>query len=157
MVFKKVLKYELLNILRNRWIFIYVLFLFALSMTLIHLAGDYAKACVSLANIVVVFVPLVAGLFTTVYWYYADRFTELLLTQPLSRSDVFFARLISICTSLGLSFVIGINLAFLVHGTFNLGLVLLDLSGVFLTIIFVVLGALVGVSVPDRMKGVGLA
>jgi Cu-processing system permease protein len=155
--FNKILKYEFLNIIRNRWIFVYFALLFVLTLVLLLAGASPQKAILSISHVIVVLIPLVSLLFSTVYAYYNEQFTETLLTQPLSRPSVFWARHIAIGLGLGLPAALGISLPFFIRGTFELGLLLNALLGLYLTLVFVILGLAISTRVKDRMRGVGLA
>jgi Cu-processing system permease protein len=142
---------------RNRWIFIYGILLFLITFAFIHIAGDFLKAALSLSSILVVLVPLTSVLFTTIYWYYSDRFTELLLTQPIPRLNVYLARIGAITVSLGTAFALALTVPFLILGGLSGSVLLMAATGLFLTVVFTTLGMLFGVLLGDRMKGVGLA
>lgn len=153
----KVLKYEFVNIRRNRWVFIYMGLMALISFAFIRIAGDFSKALLSLSEVLSVLVPLVSILFATVYWYYSERFTELMLTQPLPRPALFFGRWLAISTALGISLTLGVALPYLISGGLERGLILTLAVGFFLTFVFVTLGLLISVTVIDRMKGIGFA
>lgn len=155
--FRRILKYEFLNVIRNHWVFVYSLLLGGLSLTFLRIAGDAGKALVTLSNITSVLVPLVSILFSTLYWYYSDRFTELLLTQPIKRATVYWARCLALSGSLGAAYVSGLTIAFAARGEFSGGLLLLNGVGLFLTLVFVLAGILISVMTVDRMRGMGMA
>lgn len=155
--FQRILKYEFLNVARNRWIFAYAFLLAGMAFTFIQISGDYAKALVTLSSVVTVLIPLTTVLFSAFYWYYSDRFTELLLTQPIPRKTIFFARCAAMIASLSIGFSAGISLPFVIRGAFSLDLLLLSVTGFFLTAIFTTLGLFISLSILDKMKGVGIA
>ncbi len=154
---KKIFKYELMSVTRNRWIPIHALLLAGIAETFLRVGGDFSKALVTLSSVTVVLVPLIALLFSSLYWYYSDRFTQLLLTLPMSRSTLYFARALALSGSLAASFSIGTALPFLARGHLSWGLLLLTLTGLFLTTVFVLVGSLIAIFISDRMKGLGAA
>ncbi len=156
MTLNKVLKYEFLNILRNRWVFIYALIVTGLSFVMIRVSGETQKAVLSLSSIVVVFIPLISSLFTSLYWYYNDRFTQLMLTQPMPRWTLFFSRTIAISLSLIACSLLSMLFVFALFGEITKGVLVLNLVGSILTIVFVSLASWFSVEISDRMKGVGL-
>lgn len=152
----KVLKYEFLNIMRNRWVFVYTLIVAATTFSLQKISGDYQKTMLSLSSITVVLIPLIASLFTALYWYYSERFTHLMLTQPLPRRVLLTSRIVALSTSLSACFVIGTFIGSILLGQLHLSCILLMLIGAFLTMIFSALSSWISIAVDDRMKGVGL-
>lgn len=153
----KLLKYEFINITRSRWVFFYTVFLLFLSSVFLYLAGSANKALLTVSSVVTVLVPLTSVLFTTFYWYNSDRLTELLVTQPLHRGTVVIARFIAMSLSLGLGFAVGVVMPFVLSGYIGVHLFWVAVFGGFLAVVFCGLGFLIGVFVPDRMRGVGLA
>jgi Cu-processing system permease protein len=149
------LKYEVLNVLRARWLFFYSAGFFFFTLAVLQFGGG-DKAVASLLNFVLLLVPVVSILYSAVYWYNAESFTAMLLTQPLSRSSVFFASWSAIFLGLAGSFVLGISVAMAISGSLIFSTGLLILTGTVLTAIFTALGALIAVCVGDRMKGIGI-
>jgi Cu-processing system permease protein len=154
--FLKLFKWELVNVARNRWVFALAVLVLVLAETFIRMAGDFGKALTSLTSVTIVLVPLAAALFSNFYWYSSERATELLLTQPLRRGALFWARFLAIVLALGASFAIGTSLPFIIHGDPSPGWLVLAAVGAFLCVVFTAIGSFFAVVVTDRMKGVGL-
>lgn len=153
----KLLKYEFLNIIRSRWVFFYSAFLFLLSMVFLYVSGSPSKALVTISSVITVLVPLTSILYTTFYWYNSDRMTELLLSQPIQRKTVLFARFWAMSLSLGAGFAAGVALPFLLRGAWGLDLLWITIFGGFLAIVFCGIGMFIAIQVNDKMRGVGLA
>ena len=81
----KVLKYELSDVIRSRWVLGYTVFFVAVTDALFRLGGGSAQVLVSLINVVLILIPLVCLVFGTIYLYNARDFTELMLAQPVRR------------------------------------------------------------------------
>jgi Cu-processing system permease protein len=77
----KIMRYELRDVLRSRSIIAYAVFFFLVTETLLRFAGG-PKAALSLMNVVLLLIPLVSIVFSTIYLYHAREFTEMLLAQP---------------------------------------------------------------------------
>lgn len=155
----RIMRYVLLDVLRNRWVLGYALFFLVATDALLRLDGTGARATISLLNLVLLLVPLVTIVFGTMYWHGAREFNELLLTQPVDRSSLFHGLFAGLVVPLSAAFVIGVSIPFLVHGAFdNVGaLVLLLLAGVALTAVFGAVAILVTGLFTDRMKGLALS
>jgi len=157
----KVAGYEIRDVIRSRWLIGYALFFLLITDALFRFGGGGEKALLSLVNVVLFLIPLVAIVFSTVYLYAAREFIELLLAQPIRRSQVFSGLYLGLALPLALSFVAAIAVPFMVHrgaataqpGTFAA----LLLIGVALTLIFVALAFLIVARTEDRMKGLGIA
>lgn len=157
MIMLKVLKFEFKNILRSRWIFGYILISALISGGLNYLSNDLNKVMVSLALVLPVIVPMVCLTYSTLHWYYNERFTVLLLTQPLSRNTVILSRYLALASALGFSVVMGVVFPFLIRLHWPDGLWLLLLNVVILTFVFVGVALLIATLMVDRLKGLGLA
>ncbi|HEY8269335.1 MAG TPA: ABC transporter permease subunit [Pseudobdellovibrionaceae bacterium] len=153
---QKILKYEFLNIFRDRWIFVYTAIVAVTIFSVQKICGEFQKTVLTLSSLSVVFVPLITSFFTTLYWYYSDRFTQLMATQPVKRSHIFLARYGALTFSLSACYVVGTVLGAALSGSFSLGLVVLIAMNVLLTFIFIALSMLISAQVEDRMRGVGL-
>lgn len=157
----KVAGYELRDVLRSRWLIGYTLFFLVVTDVLFRFGGGGEKALLSLVNVVLFLIPLVAIVFSTVYLYAAREFTELLLTQPIRRRQVFGGLYLGLAVPLSLSFVVAVVIPFIVHGgiaTARPGtFIALILIGVALNFIFTALAILIVARTEDRLKGLGIA
>jgi Cu-processing system permease protein len=84
----KIIKYELRDVLRSRSLIVYALFFLAVTDVLLRFGGG-ARAAMSLMNVVLLLIPLVSVVFSTIYLYNAREFTELLLAQPVHSRQLF--------------------------------------------------------------------
>ena len=121
----KISKYVLYDILRNRVVLAYTLFLFVVSMSLFQMEENSSKAVLSLLNIVLIVVPLVSLVFSTIHWYNSYEFIELMLTQPISRKKVLFSEFAGISASLVTAFLIGVGVPVLIYNFDATGMSLL--------------------------------
>ena len=157
----KILKYSFYDMMRSRWSYIYFLFYLALGFILLFLNQDVSKAVITLLNIIIVLTPLIGTIFGVMYYYNSREFTELLLAQPIKRSNIFLGQYLGISFSLSLSFVIGLGIPFLVYGLFQsteiFNFFTLILIGALLTFIFVALAYILALFFEDRIKGFGIA
>ncbi|HVS98831.1 MAG TPA: ABC transporter permease subunit [Puia sp.] len=152
----KIVKYVLLDILRNKIVLSYAALLLAISLTVLGLEDNEAKALLSLLNIVLIVLPLVSVIFSTVYYYNSVEFIELLVCQPLKRIRILLSLYCGLAVSLLIAFWIGVGvpvLCFLHNGT---GILLL-VTGSALTLIFSALAVLGSVVMRDKARGIGLA
>lgn len=152
----KVLKYVLLDIVKNKFTLFYTICLFAITLGLFTLDENTSKATLSLLNLVLLFVPLVSVMFTTIYYYNSVEFITLILAQPLSRMRIFFSLFTGIAGSLVLAFVIGVGIPVLFMNPDSSALSVL-LSGILLTSIFSAIAVLFAVIFRDKARGMGAA
>lgn len=152
----KVVKYVVIDILRSRVVIGYTLCLLALSLSLFSLEDNVSKGLLSLLNIILLLVPLVSIIFSTIYIYNSSEFIELLLAQPIKRSKLFLSIYAGLFISLLLAFLTGAGLPVIFLSGSSAAWFML-LSGSLLTAIFVSLALLASVYTRDKAKGIGVS
>jgi Cu-processing system permease protein len=155
----KILRYQTRDVLRSRWIPGYGLFFLLVTDALFRFGGDGERVVLSLMNLVLLLVPLSALMLGVMYLYSSREYVELLLTQPIRRSELFLGLFGGLTLPLCGAFLAGVGLPFLLHGAAGSGaaLPILLLTGVVLTIVFVALAFGLALATEDRTKGMGLA
>lgn len=157
----RIMRYVVLDVLRNRWVLAYLLFFAVATDVLLRLGGTGPRALVSLLNLVLLLIPLVTIVFGTIYWHGAKEFNELLLTQPVGRTPLFHGLFAGLVLPLSAAFVVGVSAPLLLHravGAEAAGiLVLLLAAGVALTAVFGAIAVLIAGLVDDRLKGLAVA
>ncbi|MEZ4829623.1 MAG: ABC transporter permease [Bacteroidia bacterium] len=157
----KILTFSFFDLIRSRWLFIYCGFYLVLATGLFLISSAPSKVIISLMNIVLLLVPLIATLFGVMYYYNSREFCELLLAQPVRRTHIFLGQYMGIAISLSLSLVAGLGIPFLFYGLIGSGemgnYLTLVLAGVFLSFIFSGLAFLVALRFENRIKGFGVA
>jgi Cu-processing system permease protein len=152
----KIIKYVILDILRNRIVIAYMILLGLLGFSLFNMNDTASKGMLSLMNVVLIIVPLVSIIFSSIYLYNSSEFIELLVSQPLKRTSLWLSLFLGLSFSLGLAFLLGCGLPVLLFHANATGYMLL-LMGFLLTVIFVSIALLAGVSIRDKAKGTGLS
>jgi Cu-processing system permease protein len=157
----KIVRYELRDVLRSRTLIVYALFFFGLTDVLLRFGGGGARAALSLMNVVLLLIPLVAIVFGTIYLYNAREFTELLLAQPVHRRQLFAGQYLGLALPLSAAFVTGLGSALALHAGDDVDhlatLVVVAASGILLTLIFTAFATLIVARVDDKVKGIGIA
>jgi Cu-processing system permease protein len=157
----KVVRYELRNVVRNRWVIAYALFFLLTTELLLRLGGSTPHALLSLLNVVVLLIPLVTIVFGTIYWHGSREFTELLLAQPVRRGSLFHGLFAGLVLPLSAAFVLGVSIPLLLHrgvGAESAALLALMLvAGVALTAVFGAIATFIAGVVDDRLKALGVA
>jgi Cu-processing system permease protein len=151
---KKIIKYVIIDILRNRIILAYTAFLLVLSLSIFNLEDSSAKGLLSLLNIVLIIVPMVSILFAAIYVYNSAEFLELLVSQPLKRNRIWLSIFAGLSTSLVLSLFIGVGIPVMLYEYSATGITLV-VTGLLLTVIFVAIAMLVAVKIRDKARGIG--
>lgn len=156
----KILKYELRDLARSKWVLGYALFFFVLAEMLLRFGGGSTPALLSLMNVVLLVVPLASVVFGTMYLYNARDFVELLLAQPVPRRQLFYGLYSGLSLPLAIAYLAGVTLPFVLRGV-EPGqastLLALALVGAALTGIFVAFAFLIAVRFEDRVKGLATA
>jgi Cu-processing system permease protein len=152
----QLIKYIIQDILRTRFILLYMLFLLLSSVGMFQLDADTSKVILSLLNILLIVVPLISVVFTTIHFYNSYEFIEMMLAQPVNRKVIFFAEYIAVACSLSLAFLLGTGIPMLYYGADESSITLL-ISGVLLTFVFVSLAFLSSVITRDKAKAIGVA
>jgi Cu-processing system permease protein len=139
----------------------YTVVLMILTEALFRLGGDGSRVVLSLLNLVLIFVPLVALTFGTLYLYTAREFIELLLAQPVGRGAMFAGLWGGLAVPLAAALLIGVGTPFLLHAgegdvPVHSLLVLLG-TGVLLTAAFTAIAFLIALRFEDRARGFGVA
>ncbi|NPB04709.1 MAG: ABC transporter permease [Thermotogae bacterium] len=149
----KLIKYEAYNTLRSRFVVGYALFFVLLTSALSFFSGDMSKVIISLLNIVILFVPLISLVFSSLFFYNTREFTELILVQPVGRRVVYVSKIVGISLPLAFASSVGIGLPLLLFGASKVHTLLMVLSSFFLTVIFSSIALLFSVAYDDRVKG----
>ena len=156
----RVLKYEIRDVLRSRTLIVYALFFLVVAELLFRFSGGGSRALLSLASVTLLVVPLVSVVLATMFVYNAREFNELLLSQPVSRAQLFGGLYLGLCLPLVLGLLAGIGIPVLIHGV-EPGqmrtVAMLLIAGVFLTAIFTALAFAIALRIEDRVRGMGLA
>ena len=152
----KLSRYVLYDILRSKVVLAYTLFLFLVSFSLFQLEENDSKAILSLLNIVLIVVPLISMIFTTIHYYNSYEFIELMLSQPLSRTRILMSEYAGVALSLLSAFFIGAGVPVLLFSFNETGITLL-LTGGMLTLVFISIAFLASVKARDKARGIGAA
>ncbi len=152
----KIARFILFDILKNKIVILYTILLFIISWSVLGLDDNYTKATLSLLNVVLLVVPLVSIIFSTIYVYNSSQFIELLLSQPVPRGKVWFNLFLGLSSALILAFLIGCGIPIVLYTSIDTGASLL-ITGIFLSIIFTSLAMLAAIFSRDRAKGIGVS
>jgi Cu-processing system permease protein len=153
---KKIIKYVIIDILRNKIMLAYTVFLLLISLSIFNLEDNSAKGLLSLLNIILIVVPLVSILFSAIYVYNSAEFLELLASQPLKRKTLWLSIFSGVASSLALAFFVGAGIPILLYEATPTGFMMLG-SGMVLSVIFVAIAMLATVKIRDKAKGIGVA
>lgn len=152
---KKIIKYVIIDILRNKIVLAYTAFLLLISISIFNLEDNSAKGLLSLLNIILIIVPLVSLLFPAIYVYNSSEFLELLVSQPLKRKTIWLSLFFGLAVSMSFAFFVGAGIPILLFQATATGFMMLG-AGLLLSVIFVALAMLAAVIARDKAKGIGV-
>ncbi len=153
---KKVVKYVLADILRNRIVLLYTALLLVVSSSVFGLEDNADKGMLSLLNLTLIIVPMMCMIFTTIYQYNSSEFIELLVSQPLRRRHIWLSIFAGLAAALSIAFLVGVGLPVLIFQPGATGLTMV-LCGVALSVIFVAIALLASARTRDKARGIGKA
>jgi Cu-processing system permease protein len=149
------------DMLRKRWVIAYAGALTVAGDLLLRLAGSGPSAVVSLLNVVLLLIPLIALILGSASLYAAREFTVLLLAQPIPRRSLFIGLYFGLTVPLAAATALGLLLPFVLERALDRTtapmLALLVTVSVLLVGVFTALAFLVTVRVRDRARGLGVA
>jgi len=111
----KITKYVMTDILRNKIVIGYTLLLLLIYFSVFNLDDNATKGLLSLLNLVLIIVPLVSIIFSTIYIYNSAEFIELLVSQPLKRKRIWVSLFTGLGGSLSMSILLGIGVPVLIY------------------------------------------
>jgi Cu-processing system permease protein len=127
-----------------------------ISLSVFNLESNSAKGLLSLLNIILILVPLICIVFSTIYIYNSAEFIELLVSQPLKRKSIWVSLYGGLASSLSLAFFIGVGIPILLYHADATGIMMIAM-GLFLTLVFVSIAMLAAGMTRDKAKGIGLS
>src|SRR5690606_28188211 len=152
----KITKFVIQDLFRNWIIILYMVFLLVAGFGFFMLEGQVDKAILGILNLVLLVVPMMTVIFSTIYYYNMYEFMVLLLAQPLKRRTVLGSIFLGLALTFGLALLLGLGLPLMIMHPSEISVVLL-LVGLMLTFIFISLAILGGLWARDKAKGMGIA
>jgi Cu-processing system permease protein len=147
----RITKYVVYDILKGRVMIAYTLLLAAISFALFSLDDDSGKAVLSLLNIILIVVPLISMVFTTIHYYNSYEFIEMMLSQPVGRATILFSEY----TGTALSLILGVGIPVVLY-QFNATGIALIVNGCLLTLVSCSIAFVASVRSRDKARGIGL-
>lgn len=156
----QVARYGVRDLVRSRWVLGYAAFFAVATFALLRFSDSETKALLSLANVVLLVVPLANVLFGTMYLYASREFVELLLAQPIRRRELFVGLLLGLVAPVTIAVIAGIGLplalARVAPETLRLGLIIAGIAAA-LTAVFTTIASVIAYWIEDRVRGLAAA
>lgn len=152
----RILKYVILDIIKNKIVVIYTIILALFSWSAFSLEDNSSKGLLTLLNIILLIVPLVSILFSTIYIYNSSEFIELLVSQPIKRKKIWWSLFLGLSLSLIFAFVLGAGIPLMIFAEFNKAIMMIAV-GTLISTIFVAIAFLSSILSRDKAKGIGIS
>jgi|SRR5690606_14720964 Cu-processing system permease protein len=152
----RVLKYVSLDILKNKIVVVYAVMLALFAWSAFGLEDNTSKGTLTALNLILLTVPLMSVLFSTIYIYNSSEFIELLVSHPVKRSVIWQSLFAGLSISLALAFILGAGIPILIFVSLRSALIMI-LSGILLSVIFVAIAFLSSVLTRDKARGIGIS
>jgi Cu-processing system permease protein len=152
----KIAKYIVVDIVRSKVLIAYTALLAIICVSIFMADADVTKGLVSITTVMMMIVPLVSIVYATTYYFNAYEFTELLVSQPVSRKDILMGKFLGISFSIVAAFIVGVCVPVLLFAFSGTSLIML-LAGILVTLSFIALAFLASTLTRDKAKGIGLA
>lgn len=152
----KIAKYIILDIIKSKVLIAYTLLLAVISVSIFMADADVTKGLVSITTIMLIIVPLVSIVYATTYYFNAYEFTELLVSQPISRTHILMGKFIGISSTILGAFLVGLCVPIALFAFSETGLIMM-VAGALATLSFVSLAFWASTITRDKAKGIGLA
>ncbi len=144
----------MLDMVRNKIILFYTIALLLISLSIFNISDSPEKAIISLLNIQLIVLPLVCGIFSTIYYYNSAEFIELITAQPLQRKSIFMSIMMGLIISLCLASVLGTAIPLLFYSISETSFLFI-FSGIALTAIFTAFALMAAVYSKEKARGIG--
>lgn len=151
-----IIKFIITDLLRNKIILIFTLVLALLTWSVFALESNNAKGIASILTILLLVVPLMSLIFSSIYVYNSSEFIELMVSQPIKRKSIWTALFVGLTFSLIISLCLSIGIPVIIFARNMTGMIVL-VSSFVMTAIFVALAMLSSILMKDKARGIGFA
>lgn len=152
----RILKYVILDIIKNKIVIVYTIILALFSWSAFSLEDNETKGLLTLLNIILLTVPLVSILFSTIYIYNSGEFVELLVSHPIKRRRIWWSLFLGLSLSLVIAFILGAGIPIFIFASFSKALMMVSV-GTLISVIFVAIAFLSSIMSRDKAKGIGVS
>ncbi|MBI2416728.1 MAG: ABC transporter permease subunit [Ignavibacteriales bacterium] len=156
-----IIKYQFLDMIKNRWTILLGLALFLMASGLFRLHESYEKTFVSLLNIVIILVPLVCLAFGILVYYNSGEYILFLLVQPIERLHIYIGLTLGIMLPMLLALFFGLGVPMMLFAEFSakylISSAIMLLVAVLSSSIFISQAFLIAVYTEDKTKALGVA
>lgn len=152
----RIIKFVILDIVKNKIVLAYAILLAAITWSIFSLEDNSSKGILTLLNVILLTVPLVSIIFSTIYIYNSSEFIDLLVSQPIKRNKIWTSLFVGLSSSLIMAFLLGAGIPIFLFAPFSISSIMIG-TGSLITIVFVAIACFSSVVTRDKAKGIGLA
>ncbi|MCX6186077.1 MAG: ABC transporter permease subunit [Bacteroidetes bacterium] len=152
----RLIKFVILDIIKNKTILGYTLLLSAFAWSIFGLEDNSTKGVLTLLNIMLLIVPLVSIIFSTIYIYNSSEFIDLMVSQPVKRNKIWISLYIGLCLAQISAFIVGVGVPLLLFVPLNIALSMMAV-GCMISIIFIAIAFFASAITHDKSKGIGIS
>jgi Cu-processing system permease protein len=142
--------------MKNKIVLTYTILLAAFAWSTFSLEDNPTKGTLTLLNIILLIVPLVTILFSTIYIYNSAEFIELLTSQPIERKKIWVSLFSGLAFSFVISFLIGAGIPLFVYANIPIAL-MMTVIGCIISLVFIAIAFLSSILSRDKAKGIGMS
>lgn len=152
----RIIRFIILDIMRNKIVLAYTVLLAAFAWSAFSLEDNSTKGTLTLLNIILLIVPLVSILFSTIYIYNSAEFIELLTSQPIQRKKIWLSLFAGLSISFVIAFLIGAGVPLFVFADTTIA-IMMTAIGCIISLVFVAIAFLSSIISRDKAKGIGVS
>lgn len=148
--------FEIKTMIKSKWLISFSVFYFLTGLALFMLSGGGSKLVLNLFTFSSLLIPVIALFYNANFLYNEKKFIEMLLSQPVKRSSIYWGIYLSLTVSLSAILTISAILAFIFSASgFEIfdKVIILFLLNIFTVFIFTGISFLTVFTLPDRAKG----
>lgn len=152
----RIIRFIILDILKNRIVLVYTVLLAVFAWSAFSLEDNSSKGTLTLLNIILLIVPLVSILFSTIYIYNSAEFIELLVSQPIKRNKIWISLFVGLSLSFVIAFLLGVGIPLFVFANPNIAIIMTTIGSI-ITMVFIAIAFLSSILSRDKAKGIGVS
>ncbi len=152
----KIAKFITTDLLKNKVMLLYLIFLWVACFGLFSLQGQGDKALTGILNVSLLVTPMLCLIFATIYFYNMYEFMMLLHAQPIKRNTLFIALYLSLSLVFTLIYFLGAGIPLLFMNPGKASILMIAGTSL-LNFIFIAIALGVAVWTKDKSKGMGFS
>ena len=156
----RIARFGLRDLRRSRWLAVYALFFAVATWALLRFSDTGQKALLSLVTVALFVVPLASVVFGTIYLHASREFVELMLAQPVARTQLFAGIYLGLVISMAGAGALGLGIPLVLFSRSTASAapaITLIAMTVALTAAFTGIASIIAYAIEDRVRGLAVA